>query len=311
MEIIIDEELLDKTYERMKRGKHIMITDPAKIHLFFIAMRPMFEVLHNLLAVISNELQKYGFEEDDFEIIDYSKISSPEIRSHLITIIELVRSNDYNTVTIEELLNGILSKIKISEEITKEELENNIIKLINCIYKNDFSNYENRIVKDIVSMMESNDLYINFFKGKVNMFFEEKAQQGSLLINKELIDIIMNEFLFRIQPITSSISLNLFKETHLIVDPKIEAIIEIHNKVKAANGGAKRAQTIRELMQPIKNEAIKIYNSPHLANRKRWKSRNEFAQYFCMNHNKKIEDESQWIKESTVKAWIKEFLENG
>lgn len=76
-------------------------------------------------------------------------------------------------------------------------------------------------------------------------------------------------------------------------------------------GGFMKAEKERKKKEPIKDEVIRIYKNPNAANRTRWTSRNEFAQYFSLNHNKNIADEKEWIKESTVKAWIREYLENG
>ena len=82
-------------------------------------------------------------------------------------------------------------------------------------------------------------------------------------------------------------------------------------KKQHAKGGKTKAINKKNIEQPIKEEAIKIYKNPNIANRPRWKSRNEFSQYFCMNHNKNTPNERDWIKESTVKRWIKELLQSG
>lgn len=41
---------------------------------------------------------------------------------------------------------------------------------------------------------------------------------------------------------------------------------------------------------------------------KKWKSRNEFYDYFVMVTNNNINDESQWVKTTTVKRWITQYL---
>jgi hypothetical protein len=81
--------------------------------------------------------------------------------------------------------------------------------------------------------------------------------------------------------------------------------------VKSSEGGKTKAINRKNIEQPIREEAIEVYKNPKITNRIRWKSRNEFSQYFCMKHNKSIPNQKDWIKESTVKRWIKELLQSG
>jgi len=81
--------------------------------------------------------------------------------------------------------------------------------------------------------------------------------------------------------------------------------------VKSSEGGKTKAINRKNIEQPIREEAIEVYKNPKTTNRIRWKSRNEFSQYFCMKHNKSIPNQKDWIKESTVKRWIKELLQSG
>lgn len=81
-------------------------------------------------------------------------------------------------------------------------------------------------------------------------------------------------------------------------------------KKQHAKGGKTKAINKKNIEQPIREDAIKVYKNPNIANRCKWKSRNEFSQYFCMNHNRNTPNQRDWIKESTVNRWIKELLQS-
>lgn len=98
--------------------------------------------------------------------------------------------------------------------------------------------------------------------------------------------------------------------TRLYVEKAIEKTVE-QERASRKKGGFVRAENERKKKEPIKEEAIRIYKNPNAANRTKWTSRNEFARYFSLNHNKNIANEKEWIKESAVKTWIREYLENG
>ncbi|WP_336937782.1 hypothetical protein [Acinetobacter modestus] len=88
-------------------------------------------------------------------------------------------------------------------------------------------------------------------------------------------------------------------------------IISSYNYRITSSGGMKKAENAKIKTDPIRKKAIEMYQNPKQSNREKWKSRNEFSQYFCMKHNVNIQDENKWIKDSTVNKWIKDFLENG
>lgn len=90
----------------------------------------------------------------------------------------------------------------------------------------------------------------------------------------------------------------------------VERTIEQERKPQS-KGGLIKAEKNNEKNQHIKEEAIRVYKNPAAAKRTRWASRNDFARYFALNYNKNISNAKEWIKESTIKAWIKEYLENG
>lgn len=91
----------------------------------------------------------------------------------------------------------------------------------------------------------------------------------------------------------------------------IGKVITSYNYKNTSNGGYKKAENAKIKFDPIRMKAIEMYKTPKASNREKWKSRNEFSQYFCTKHNMNIQDESQWIKDTTVNKWIKDFLENG
>lgn len=78
-----------------------------------------------------------------------------------------------------------------------------------------------------------------------------------------------------------------------------------------SRGGLTKAQNANEKNKDIKEKVIYAYLNPASEDKKRWKSREQFSLYITLKLNRDIPNEEEWLKQSTVKSWIKEYLQNG
>lgn len=89
-----------------------------------------------------------------------------------------------------------------------------------------------------------------------------------------------------------------------------DSFVAYANYQNSAKGGVIASLNRKEKEKELRLKAINMYMTKNPKSGKRWKSRNEFYDYFVMITNKCIDDENEWIKTSTVKRWITEHLEN-
>lgn len=58
----------------------------------------------------------------------------------------------------------------------------------------------------------------------------------------------------------------------------------------------------------LKEKALQIFKDGHPTQKRKWKNRTEFKNYFLVKHNSSINDEKKWVKDATLDRWIKEFF---
>lgn len=58
----------------------------------------------------------------------------------------------------------------------------------------------------------------------------------------------------------------------------------------------------------LREKALQLFKVGHPTQKRKWKNRTEFKNYFLITHNSSIKDEKKWIKEATLNRWIKEFF---
>lgn len=58
----------------------------------------------------------------------------------------------------------------------------------------------------------------------------------------------------------------------------------------------------------LREKALKLFKMGHPTQKRNWKNRTEFKNYFLVTHNASIKDEKKWVKEATLNRWIKEFF---
>lgn len=72
----------------------------------------------------------------------------------------------------------------------------------------------------------------------------------------------------------------------------------------------KHKQTINRVNNEsqLKEKALQVFKDGHPTQKRKWKNRTEFKNYFLVKHNSSINDEKKWVKDSTLDRWIKEFF---
>ena len=87
-----------------------------------------------------------------------------------------------------------------------------------------------------------------------------------------------------------------------------EKLIASLNYQNTAKGGLVASANRKEKEKAMKEKAVISFTSNDPRTNKRWRSRNEFYDYFVTVTNKNICNEDEWLKTSTVKRWITEYL---
>ena len=142
-----------------------------------------------------------------------------------------------------------------------------------------------------------------------NFIISNKISDGNLLINHSLLDEFTGAVLpLIISKLTNFQNMILFEAGITPNDDLFTHTVNSVNKVKASNAAKAKAKKQKFENLELKESVIKSYLNPNLAKKDKWKSRNEFSLWFTMNHNNRS-NEDQWIKDYTVKKWVKEYLE--
>lgn len=87
-------------------------------------------------------------------------------------------------------------------------------------------------------------------------------------------------------------------------------LINYTTYTNTSKGGLTASQNRKQKEYGLKKQAIEIFSNNNPRTNRRWRSRNEFYDYFITTVNKNISNENEWVKTSTVKRWITEYLAN-
>lgn len=252
-----------------------------------------------------------------------------ESLKHVPEISHYFDPKDFHAHLMMDYITRSLDSLDSMREVHRDIIQNHLADLIpKNISKSDikdvfstfFTNLINApeqidcsIILDILGfdddVKQSDEIFSIFIETLRNFIISNRISNGNLLINHSLFD----EYTGAVLPILISKLANIQNITLLengIIpnDDSFIYTVSTINKVKASNAAKAKAKKQEYENLELKESVIKFYLNPNLAKKDKWKSRNEFALWFTMNHNNKS-NEDQWVKDSTIKKWIKEHLE--
>lgn len=90
-------------------------------------------------------------------------------------------------------------------------------------------------------------------------------------------------------------------------DSKLYTILQ---NEQTSKGGKTKAENFRQLMEPVRQQSISLYQDLNYRKQKKINNLSEFSRHFCRKYNENLLkanpeiSDSELLKESTVKRWI-------
>ena len=191
----------------------------------------------------------------------------------------------------------------------KEELNNNLIHYLgdNLEY---FSVMHETMFYSEDPLKQSNEAIKNIKKMKVSYVFE----------NQPVIEIDLTVRVLHALHILKVIEKGVeagsnfpFFKIQLLMNYYLRLIpnfsdIEYYKTTLAISNKHRQTINRKNNESELREKALNLFKDGHPSQKRKWKNRTEFKNYFLVTHNSSINDERKWVKDATLNRWIKEFF---